>query len=299
MIQVEQHGPVTAIRMARAFLGRPLNWTAAFYVDGLLIDAGPHCTAHELIRVLRHVTVDQIVFTHGYEDHTGGLAALLTRYPHAKVYAARRSIPLLKDPDQIGMQRYRRIMWGKPEAVKHVLPLDDLGDRIFTSDYEFRVVETPGHSRDHISLFEPTQRWLFCGDIYSAGRDRALSHECDLFAMMGSLRTLADLRPERLFAGNGDVERTPLPALHAKIGDYVKLCRDVARLEAAGFSVREIVRRLVRSEPSIRRWTFGHVSTSHLVNACRDYNAMVAPATFPPNSPSKASDHPISDSLRQ
>ena len=38
MIHVEQHGPVLAIRMARGFLGRPLAWTTAYWVDGLLID---------------------------------------------------------------------------------------------------------------------------------------------------------------------------------------------------------------------------------------------------------------------
>jgi glyoxylase-like metal-dependent hydrolase (beta-lactamase superfamily II) len=299
MIQVEQHGPVTAIRMARSFLGRPLEWTAAYYVDGLLIDTGPHHTAGELVRVLRNVQVDQIVVTHGYEDHTGGLGRLLQHFPHAKVFAARRTIPLLKDPERIGMQRYRRLIWGKPEPVQHVLPLDDLGDRIFTGAYEFRVVETPGHTRDHISLFEANQRWLFCGDTFAPGRDRALSTECDLFAMMGSLRTLAELRPERVFSGSGDVVRTPLPELHAKIGNYVKLCRDVARLEAAGFEPPDIVRRIVRSEPPIRRWTFGHVSANNLVNACREYNAMVFPPHAQSSAPSPADDQPISDSLRQ
>ena len=52
MITVEQHGSVTVIRMARAFFGRPLYWTAAYLVDGLLIDTGPLCTASELVRVL-------------------------------------------------------------------------------------------------------------------------------------------------------------------------------------------------------------------------------------------------------
>ncbi len=40
MIDVEQHGSITAIRMARAVLGRPLYWTAAYWIDGLLIEYG-------------------------------------------------------------------------------------------------------------------------------------------------------------------------------------------------------------------------------------------------------------------
>ena len=41
MLQLDQHGPITAIRMARSLLGRPVYWTAAYLVDGLLIDSGP------------------------------------------------------------------------------------------------------------------------------------------------------------------------------------------------------------------------------------------------------------------
>ena len=67
MIQVEQHGSVTVIRMARAILGRPLYWTAAYWLDGLLIDSGPRCTAHELVRVLDQVPVRQIAVTHSHE----------------------------------------------------------------------------------------------------------------------------------------------------------------------------------------------------------------------------------------
>ena len=75
MIQVEQHGPITSIRMARSFLGKPLYWTTAYWVDGLLIDTGPRCAAPELVRILQQVQVDQIVVTHGHEDTFGGLSA--------------------------------------------------------------------------------------------------------------------------------------------------------------------------------------------------------------------------------
>ncbi len=88
MIQVDQYGPVTIIRMARGFLRRPLEWTAAYFVDGLLIDAGPRRTEHELVRALDHVDVKQIVITHGHEDKIGGLLAVRTRFPAAEIYAS-------------------------------------------------------------------------------------------------------------------------------------------------------------------------------------------------------------------
>ena len=81
MIDIQQHGSVTAIRMARTFLGRPLYWTTAYWLDGLLIDSGPPCLAGELVRVVEQLGVEQIVVTHGHEDHTGGLHALRRRFP--------------------------------------------------------------------------------------------------------------------------------------------------------------------------------------------------------------------------
>ncbi len=299
MIHVEQHGPVIAIRMARAFLGRPLYWTAAYWVDGLLVDSGPRCTAHQLVRVLDQVHVDHVVVTHSHEDHIGGLSALQARFPKAAIYASARAAPILQDPTRLRMQFYRRVVWGRPKPVAPVHLLDELDNVVRTSAYCFRVIETPGHSRDHISLFEPNQRWLFSGDAFIGGRDHAWSREADLFGVLSSLRTLASLRPERLFPGSGTVRRTPLPEIHDKIGSLMRLSGEVARLDASGMSVDEIVLYLFKGESSFRFWTGGHFSAANLVEACLSYNALMAPANaaasgmLSPRSPRTiASDSP-------
>lgn len=278
MIQVEQHGSVTVIRMARAVLGRPLYWTAAYWLDGLLIDAGPRCTADELVRVLDKVPVQQIAITHGHEDHIGGLGALVKRFPAVRVYAARPTLPCIENPELLGMQRYRRIIWGKPTPFTGAHSLDEVEDVIRTPQFTLRVIETPGHSRDHVSYFEPTFRWLFCGDAFIGGRDVAWAPEFDMFAIVSSLRTMATLRPERLFPGSGTVRRTPLPELLGKITDLIQLAEKVRKLDAAGHSTAEIVTMLFGGEPGIHRWTFGHFSAANLVEACRAYNDLTAPA---------------------
>lgn len=277
MIQVEQHGSVTVIRMARALLGRPLYWTAAYWLDGLLIDTGPACTAHELARVLEKAPVQQIVITHAHEDHIGGLSAVLARFPGAGVYASRQSLPIIENPELIGMQRYRQVVWGKPKPYTGARSLDEVEDAIRTPQFTLRAVETPGHSRDHVSYFEPTYRWLFCGDAFIGGRDIAWAPEFDMFAIVSSLRTLATLRPERLFPGSGTVRRTPLPDLLGKIGDLIQLANEVHRLETEGRNVGEIVEMLFGGEPPIRWWTFGHFSAANLVNACHHYNDLTMP----------------------
>ena len=274
MIHIEQQGSVLAIRLARAFLGRPLWWTGLFWVDGLLIDAGPCCTAQELVRALRPYGVGQVVITHGHEAQIGGLPALHREFPDARIYASVRTLPLIEEPSRIKAQRYRRLLWGAPHEFTDVLTLDAADNQIKTPNYTFRVVETPGHTSDHITLFEPVHRWAFCGDTFIYGRDESWSAEADLFGVLSSLRTLDSLRPERIFAGNGRVSRTPRPELHEKIGNLVRLTCEVARLDAAGVSSGEIVAQLLGQEPSTTFWTFGHLSAANLVAACRAYNAI-------------------------
>jgi glyoxylase-like metal-dependent hydrolase (beta-lactamase superfamily II) len=269
--------------MARALLGRPLYWTAAYWLDGLLIDAGPLCTAHELVRVLDKVPVQQIAITHGHEDHIGGLAALLQRFPDVKIYASRQTLPLIEHPERLEMQRYRQLVWGKPRACSGAHSLDEVEDSIRTPQFTLRAVETPGHSRDHVSYFEPAFRWLFCGDAFIGGRDVAWAPEFEMFAIVSSLRTLASLRPERLFPGSGTVRRTPLPELLGKIGDLIQLASQVQKLEESGRATGEIVEMLFDGEPKLRWWTLGHFSAANLVEACRVYNDLTtcAPRTAP------------------
>jgi glyoxylase-like metal-dependent hydrolase (beta-lactamase superfamily II) len=277
MIDVEQHGSVRVFRLARAWFGRPLYWTAAYWVDGLLIDTGPACTASQLARLLADAPVRQIAITHAHEDHIGGLPLLRRQFPQAAVYASRQALPLLENPSLIEMQAYRRLIWGVPEPSPGVCSLDEVDDRIQTPEFMLRAIETPGHSRDHVSYYEPRYRWLFSGDAFIGGRDVAWAPEFDMFAIVSSLRTMASLRPERLVPGSGSIRRTPLPDLHGKISALIQLAQEVERLERSGCSTPEMVEMLFGGEPRIKFWTMGHFSAANLVEACRSYNAIVAP----------------------
>jgi glyoxylase-like metal-dependent hydrolase (beta-lactamase superfamily II) len=288
MIQVHQHGSVTAIRMARTFLGRPLYWTTAYWLDGLLIDSGPACLAHELVRVIGDLPIDQIILTHGHEDHIGGLHRLRQQFPNVRIYAAPQTIPFIADPELLYPQIYRRLLWGMPKAVEQV---DPLPLQIETAQFHLRIVETPGHSRDHVSFFEPKYRWLFSGDAFIGGKDRAWARECEMFGVISSLRTLASLRPERIFPGSGNVRRTALPELHGKIGQLLTLCQEVARLDGVGLSTAHMVDRLLDGESSMRFWTGGHFSGAHLIQACRRYNDLFDPTQYMNDL------HPISAAL--
>jgi glyoxylase-like metal-dependent hydrolase (beta-lactamase superfamily II) len=233
------------------------------------------------MRVLARADVRQIALTHSHEDNIGGLALLRQRFPDAVVYAARQALPILADPAQLHLQAYRRLLWGQPQGVQAVLSLDEVDDRIRTPAFTLRAVETPGHSRDHVCYFEPRHRWLFTGDSFIGGRDIAWPPEFDMFAIISSLRTLASLRPERVFPSSGAVRRTPLADLHGKISALIQLANQVKALDANGYTTDDIVQMLFRGEPRLRWWTRSHFSAANLVAACRTYNMIVEPAAEP------------------
>jgi glyoxylase-like metal-dependent hydrolase (beta-lactamase superfamily II) len=296
MIQVQQHGSVTAIRMARTFLGRPLYWTTAYWLDGLLIDSGPACLAHELVRVIGDLPTEQVVITHGHEDHIGGLQSVRQRFPKVHIYASPQTIPFIQEPALLHPQPYRRFLWGLPKAVEQVEPIPL---QIETPQHTLRLIETPGHSRDHVSFFEPKYRWLFSGDAFIGGKDRSWAQEYEMFGIISSLRTLAALRPERIFPGSGNVRRTALPELHGKIGQLLGLCQEVGNLDRAGLPIEEMVERLLGGESPMRFWTGGHFSGAHLIQACRRYNELFDPAfqtDDPPPALASQSDDTDDDS---
>ncbi len=54
MLQINHFGPVTQIKIGRELEGRVLYWTAAYLVDGLLIDTGCPHTPERLVDPIPH-----------------------------------------------------------------------------------------------------------------------------------------------------------------------------------------------------------------------------------------------------
>lgn len=254
------HGEVLYIRMARTLLGRPLYWTGAYLVDGLLIDCGPPALAGELLRALEGRTVETVVLTHHHEDHVGAAWALETRRG-LRPYAHPAAVSCLQQGFRI--QVYRRVVWGVPRPVE-ALPL---GSEVRSRRLRFEVVHTPGHSPDHVCLFQPENGWLFTGDLFLGERVRYLRADEDLEALVGSIDALLTRPVRELFCAHRGPVAEGAAALARKAQGLRRLGAEVRQLRRRGLSERQIARRTLQGEGAVRWLSLGHFSARNLVRA--------------------------------
>jgi ribonuclease/clavin/mitogillin len=237
-----RYGEITRIRMARTILLWDLHDTSAFVVDGMLIDTGPPATVRELLGYVRGRGIDKIVITHHHEDHVGG-AATLSRELGVPVLAPGPAIGMLSEGLRIPL--YRKVVFdGAPLPFR----AEPLGESVEAGPYRFRVVPTPGHSADHVCLFEETRRWLFTGDLYVHERVTMFRRIEDVWQHMDSLRRVLALGPELLVCSQSGFFVDARLHLERKIRYWERLEREARALSERGMGEREITRRLLGRE---------------------------------------------------
>jgi glyoxylase-like metal-dependent hydrolase (beta-lactamase superfamily II) len=154
-------------------------------------------------------------------------------------------------------------MWGYPKPSKAKQMID--GTILTTENHTFKVIYTPGHSPDHLSLYEPEKQWLFTGDLFVGGRDRALRANYDIWQIIDSLKKVSVLPIKMLFPGSARVRKNPEDELKRKVSYLEELGEKVLNLHSQGMKVKSIVRTLFKRAMLIEFFTFGHFSRKRLV----------------------------------
>jgi glyoxylase-like metal-dependent hydrolase (beta-lactamase superfamily II) len=204
-----------------------------------LVDPGSGEPEHlaELFALTDHLAsegrrVTMIVVTHHHPDHTGGVAACRERYG-ARVVGHRalaERVPLdvvVKDGD--------------------VLPLAP-----GLNDWTLRVLETPGHTRDSISLWQPKRRTLFCGDLLPGGPGSVVIDppDGDMRAYLESLERCAALEPAILFPAHGSPAGAAVRRIRALIAHRLEReARVLAALDVGPRPLEDLVPRVYDDTP--------------------------------------------------
>lgn len=116
--------------------------------------------------------LDCIFNTHHHEDHTGGNARLLERYPDCEIVAPASETARIPDID---------------------IPVKD-GSTVRLGMCTAKVMEVPGHTTGHVIYWFEKQNALFCGDsLFSLGCGRMFEGTpAQMWDSLKKIRSLPD-----------------------------------------------------------------------------------------------------------
>jgi hydroxyacylglutathione hydrolase len=145
-------------------LGLQWQLVNAYLIGDVLIDSGIRSSLPALERLLQHHPVRAHALTHAHADHQGSSAGFCRRrgipllVHEREVAVVERGAMLENIPNNLVTRLQHHFWWGQPHPVAQALKAgDDL--------HGFEVLETPGHSLGHVSLWRESDRVLIVGDV--------------------------------------------------------------------------------------------------------------------------------------
>jgi glyoxylase-like metal-dependent hydrolase (beta-lactamase superfamily II) len=254
----------------------PDAWYTSYVVRGdtasLMLDAGVNhlgpCYLAALGEILGDADeLDHLFLSHSHYDHLGGASYLKRRLPHLKIAAHHTVAGLLQKPSVL--ETMNRLSAHHPELLRYNpggedvtvwpfaidLPLRE-GDELDLGGLTCRVYETPGHTRDAISLFFPEIGTLLPGESCGAlegdrGDGIMVGFLSGYEDYLDSIRRMASLAPRTVCLAHGfvltgeDAARYFDEALAAAVR-HRELIEH--RLEAEDGDIERTVHALLRSE---------------------------------------------------
>jgi len=208
----------------------PRNSINCYIIENVLVDSGIRSSYNTIKKALHKVSVYQHILTHAHADHQGCSDQICAEF----------SIPLICHPDEVLRTETGMVTTDYPTPQHWVAKLQEKywagqGHKVDRTVVEndrignFRVVETPGHSAGHISLFREKDGVLIIGDaatnmnllttaiglrlppkIFTSDQQRNIQ----------SLEKLAKLNPKIICFGHGPVMRNT----NRKFEQFVDKC---------------------------------------------------------------------------
>ncbi|MDQ6528216.1 MBL fold metallo-hydrolase [Flavobacterium sp. LHD-85] len=193
----------------------PRNAINCYLIEDVLIDAGIRTSASKILKALKSKSITKHALTHAHADHQGSSKIicetlnipLLCSEPEKEFAENGNVITEYPNPNHF-ISKFQKNFWaGKGHPVTETLKE---GDQIGG----FTVIETPGHSRGHISFFREKDGVLIVGDVMTNMNlltTKVGLHEpphlftADKETNRKSILKLASLKPKILCFGHGPV----------------------------------------------------------------------------------------------
>ena len=242
---------------------------SVWYIAGptpALLDPGPTVVAQETLRTLREELgfdpndIEYVIPSHIHGDHGGGSGWLIRELPKAKAVFHSRGVPYMTDITRLA-EGTRQVFGNEWEEVfgellpvpeERILSVEE-GDRLDLGDQPYRIIFMPGHSLDHIGVYDETNEALYSGH----GLGNYMPHRFmpdppmtlpyfDVTASIESIRRARDLQPRYLLpAHTGFLAANPAFAIDSvervtiELGEIIQTSmRNGLTLEAMDEQVR-------------------------------------------------------------
>ncbi|MGI9018152.1 MAG: MBL fold metallo-hydrolase [Euzebya sp.] len=169
-----------------------LGFVAAYVImragEAALIDTGTSDSEDAIEEVLQGLglgwgDVGHVILTHSHGDHVGSLRAVAEAAPEAALYGGEADLARMSAP-------------------REIMAVGD-GDTVF----DLQIINTPGHTPGHISVFDAQASQLFTGDALT-GDDGSVAgpnpeFTPDMDSGRESVRKLALLEPRAISVFHG------------------------------------------------------------------------------------------------
>ena len=265
------------------------------------IDCGTNHAVPRLLTALDEAglspaAVDWLILTHVHLDHAGGAGELIARLPNARLLVHPRGARHMIDPAQLWAgasavygeavmeQTYGRL---RPIAAERVVEAAD-GQVVELAGRALRCLDTPGHARHHLCVFDARANVCFTGDTFGLSyREFDGAHgpfilpttspvQFDPVALHASIDRLLALRPAAMYLTHyGRVEEVARLAadLHAQIDAMVALARAAAGQPDRHAALMASLTDLYAERAHAHGWTHGREALRQLLAMDIELNA--------------------------
>ena len=220
---------------------------------GAFVDCGTNYAVPRMLDALGSAglspaDVDWLILTHVHLDHAGGAGELIAQLPNARLVVHPRGARHMIDPSQLwagatavygeaSMERnYGKL---RPIPAERVVEAAD-GHVVALDGRELRCLDTPGHARHHLSVYDARANVCFTGDTFGLSYREFDTDQgpfilpttspvqFDPEALHASIKHLVALQPEAMYLTHynrvGDVARLAAD-LHAQIDAMVAIAQ--------------------------------------------------------------------------
>jgi glyoxylase-like metal-dependent hydrolase (beta-lactamase superfamily II) len=268
---------------------------------GAFIDCGTNFAVPRMLAALDEAgisaaEVDWLILTHVHLDHAGGAGELIARLPNAKLVVHPRGARHMIDPsvlwagasavygEAVMEQTYGRL---RPIPADRVIEAPD-GHVVELAGRPLRCIDTPGHARHHLTVYDERANACFTGDVFGLSyRDFDTANgpfilpttspvQFDPPALHASIERLLALQPDAMYLTHygrvEDVERLAAD-LHVQIDAMVDLARAAHGKPDRHAVLMESLTDLYAARAAAHGWCHGRDALRQLLGMDIELNA--------------------------